>query len=151
MQLYQNETSAQVPAAVNGMQLLLNRYRTLFGEDVPKGFGKFGGSKPKSQEKSNADEEAKKSTDKEANKTKPQKDEDDLSDIYEKYPGQKKKPESVFKFKMEFGGGGNRKGRSDGSKETLFTTGVIGTGLLIAAISYYKYSYEEISWKDLTT
>lgn len=129
------------------MQLLLNRYRTLFGEDVPKGFGKFRGSKPTSQEKSNADKEA---TDKEATKTKPQKDEDDLSDIYEKYPGEKKKPESAFKFKMEFGGGGNRKGPSDGRKETLFTTGVIGTGLLIAAISYYKYSYEEISWKDLT-
>lgn len=134
---------AQVPGAVNGMQLLLNRYRSLFSEDVPKGFGKFGGSKPTSQEKPDADKEVK--------KKKPQKDEEDLSDVYEKYPGEKKKQENPFNFKMEFGSGGNRKGPSDGRKEKLFTTGVIGTGLLIAAISYYKYSYEEISWKELTT
>lgn len=143
MQLFQNEISSQVPSAVNGMQLLLNRYQTVFSEDVPKGFGKFGGSKPTSQEKPNADKEAK--------KTKPQKDEDDLSDVYEKFPGEKKRPENAFKFKLDFGGGGNRKGPSDGRKETLFTTGVIGAGLLIAAISYYKYSYEEISSKELIT
>lgn len=134
------------------MQLLLDRYRTLFSEDVPKGFGKFGGTKSTSQEKPNADKEAKNSTDKDAKKTKPQADEDDLSDVYEKYPGEKKKPE-MFKFKMDFGNrtGGNRKGPSDGKNEKLFTTGVIGAGLLIGVISYYKYSYEEISWKDLTT
>lgn len=126
----------------------------MFSEDRPKGFGKFfdpdkkpksDKTEPQSQQKQSADN--KKTSD----------DENDLSKSFEKYPGEKQKQQQKekdgFGFQYNFKFGDNkskRPGDNNSGNERLFTTGMIGAGLLIAAASYYNYSYEEISWKDLT-
>lgn len=123
------------------MQLLLNKYWTLFSDKPPKGFGKFfgeRGSKPSSQK---ADNES-------SSKSEP-------SSETARETNRPKRPEKVFEFKSSFGGGQGSDGKKPGEKgnserEKWFTFGMIGSALVIAAMSYYGYSYQEISWKELT-
>lgn len=124
------------------MQLLLNKYLTLFSEKPPKGFGKFfgeGSSKPPPKPDSDNQPSRKSEPSSEAPKD----------------TGRAKRPEKVFEFKSSFGSNkgsdGNKSGdKGNSDREKWFTFGMIGSALAIAAMSYYGYSYQEISWKDLT-
>lgn len=128
-----------------GLQLLLNKYMTLFSEKPPKGFGKFFGersSKPPppkpesdSQEQPSSKSESTESPSKDASRA--------------------KRSDKVFEFKSSFGSNkgsdGNKSGdKGNSEREKWFTFGMIGSALAIAAMSYYGYSYQEISWKDMT-
>lgn len=123
------------------MQLLLNKYWTLFSDDTPKGFGKFFGKR-------------------DSKSTPPPKTETESPSKGDSEPPKDvRKPEKInpFEFKMSVGKDGGSDGKKGGSggkdnseREKWFTFGMIGSALAIAAISYYGYSYQEISWKDLT-
>lgn len=120
---------------------MLNKYWPLFSSNPPKGFGKFfGEEKPKKNPPTvDSDKQPPPSTSTENEKP--------------KESGTDNKP--PFEFKYSFGGGAGQDGKKSGPKggggerEKWFTTGMIASALTIAAISYYNYSYEEISWKDL--
>lgn len=126
----------------SNLQLLLNKYFVLFGEKPPKGFGKFFGERNSKPSKSESDKSAP------SNKS-------ESSETSSNTP-KSRKPDYSFEFNWTFGsnkgsdgkqsGGGNN---SEGEKR--FTLGMIGSAIGIAAMSYYGYSYQEISWKDLTT
>lgn len=119
------------------MQLLLNNYWTLFCEKPPKGFGKFFGERnskppPKVENESSSKSE---SSDTPREKNRPE------------------RPKQGMDFKVSFGGGSDGKksgGKGNSEKEKWFTFGMIGTALALAGMSYYGYSYQEISWKELT-
>lgn len=122
-----------------GVQLLWNKYWTLFAEKKPKGFGKFFGE-PSSKPPPKVENE------------KPSKSEPPQPS--QTAPDTKKKKPGMFDFNMNFGEGGSdgkqSGGKNNSDREKWFTFGMIGSALTIAAISYYNYSYQEISWKDLT-
>lgn len=121
------------------MQLLLNKYWTLFSEKPPKGFGKFFGektSKPPNVENESSS-----------------KSESEPSDVSQDAK-ETKKFEKNYEFKWGFGGGKGSDGKKSSGKENSdrekwFTFGMIGSTLLFAVISYYGYAYQEITWNDL--
>lgn len=137
------------------LQLLLNKYGTLFSEGSPKGFGKFfGGGSSKPQKSNDKEKSSSSSSSEPSGKSEPP-------------PGSNKKPDDedvdiLKKIKAEYksfdqlsGGGPGGKKTSGGGipnpdRERWFTFGMIGSAIAIAAISYYGYSYQEINWKDLT-
>lgn len=138
------------------LQLLLNKYCALFSEKSPKGFGKFFGERSSKPQKS--DDKEKSSSSSSSSKSEPppsgksesgsdRKPDDDI-DILKKIRAEYKS------FDQMSGGGSDGKKSSDGrnnsEREKWFTFGMIGSAIAIAAISYYGYSYQEISWKDLT-
>lgn len=119
-----------------GLQLLLNKYWTLFSDETPKGFGKFFGkrdSKP-AQQKPETDNTSSKG---------------DSSQPPREPP---RKPNFEFKMSVGKDGSDGKKGggKDNSEREKWFTFGMIGSAIAIAALSYYGYSYQEISWKDLT-
>lgn len=135
----------------------MNKYCALFSEKSPKGFGKFFGERGSKSQKSD-DKEKSSSSSSSSSKSEP-------SDKNEPTPGRNKKPDDdmdiLKKIRYEYksfdqlsGGGPDGKKSSDGrnnsEREKWFTFGMIGSAIAIAAISYYGYSYQEISWKDLT-
>lgn len=132
----QTQARAQTYTSV---QLLLEKYWTLFSDKPPKGFGKFFGERSsKPSPKVDNDSSSKSEASHEARDT-----------------NKPKRPDKVFEFKSSFGGGQGSDGKKSGDKgnserEKWFTFGMIGSALAIAAMSYYGYSYQEISWKELT-
>lgn len=141
LQLFQHISTAQnQQQTYMGLQFLLNKYLTLFNEKPPKGFGKFFGERStKPPPKPDSDTQPSKSESSE-----PPRD-----------AGRAKRPEKVFEFKSSFdrnqGSDGKKPGdKGNSEREKWFTFGMIGSALAIAAMSWYGYSYQEISWKDLT-
>lgn len=135
----------------------MNKYCTLFSEKSPKGFGKFFGERSAKPQKSDDKEKSSSSSS--------SKSEQSQSGKSEPPPGTDRKPDDdmdiLKKIKAEYksfdqlsGGGGSDGKKSDGrnnsEREKWFTFGMIGSAIAIAAVSYYGYSYQEISWKDLT-
>lgn len=124
-----------------GLQILYNKYWTLFSNKAPKGFGKFFGERsskpPKTQDE-----------------TPTEKPQENPVKRPREAPSTSKK--EGFEFKFDFGSGNRGSdGKQSGGKgtpdrEKWFTIGMIGSALAIAAFSYYGYAYQEISWKDLT-
>lgn len=133
------------------MQLLLNKYWTLFSSDKPKGFGKFFGERSsKPPPKVDNENSSRKVDNEDSSKRSESSDTGRDTD-------KSKKPENPFKFEFKLNVGGDRDsgGRKSGGKgnserEKWFTFGMIGSAIAIATMSYYGYSYQEISWKELT-
>lgn len=118
--------------------MLLNKYCALFSEKPPKGFGKFFGERSSKPPKAESEQPS-------------------PSPSSESEPSGTPKPQinKPFEFRAKFGknsgsGGENSGGNNNSEREKWFTFGMIGSAIAIAAISYYGYSYQEISWKDLT-
>lgn len=143
--------SSQLPkhldVSYSSLQLLLNKYCALFSEKSPKGFGKFFGERGGAKQQKSDDKE--KSSSSSSSKDEPppsssDKKQDDDVDILKKLRAEYK----------SFGGGPNPGGlraeKPGNDREKWFTFGMIGSALVIAALSYYGYSYQEITWKDLT-
>lgn len=133
-----HNAKVQTSSTVNSVQVLLNKYWPLFASDPPKGFGKFFG------------EEGSKNKPPTVDSDKPPPQPPNENDAAKGKSDDKK----TFEFKYSFGGNNSGDGKKAGNKgsgdrEKWFTTGMIASALTIAAISYYNYSYEEISWKDL--
>lgn len=129
------------------LQLLFNKYCTLFSEKPPKGFGKFFGERNSKPQNSVDAEKSSSSSNK-----------NEQSQSSDGQPDKEKDLRRVkFEFKSSFdsnnqGSNGKKSGGKENSeREKWFTFGMIGSAIAIAAISYYGYSYQEISWKDLTT
>lgn len=135
------------------LQLLLNKYCALFSEKPPKGFGKFFGERSSKPPKSNDTEQSSSSSSSSSGKSEQSPGTDRQSDSKRADKSDKMK----FEFKSSFGssnqGSDGKKsgGKENSEREKWFTFGMIGSAIAIAAISYYGYSYQEISWKDLTT
>lgn len=142
LQLFHNltKTTQHHGQTYTGLQLLLNKYITLFSEKPPKGFGKFFGERSSAPPPKQSDSESKPS---------------ESSEPPREQPNRPKRSEKVFEFKSSFGGNQGSDGKKGGDKgnpdrEKWFTFGMIGAAVVIAITSYYGYSYQEITWKDLT-
>lgn len=148
-QLLRNTSQLQCrEQTYSSLQVLLNKYWTHFSEKPPKGFGKFFGER--SSEPPPKPEKDQQSTSKPEPSSKSESSGAPKDSAQPKKPG---KPFQPFEFKFDVGSGGKKSsggGKSNSDREKWFTFGMIGSALAIAAISYYGYSYEEISWKDLT-
>lgn len=134
--------------------MLLNKYCALFSEKSPKGFGKFFGDRGAKPQKSDDKEKSSSSksepppSGKSADSGSDKKQDDDMDIL-------KKIRQEYKSFDQLSGGSGSdgkksSDGRNNSEREKWFTFGMIGSALAIAALSYYGYSYQEISWKDLT-